>query len=156
VVSIASRANPQHFFCSQSTAAMTLPTSHSFHMDRVHWVHPEVSPSSPNVYSPTSPYILQPLYAGATSPFRTSPFYDRSQEATSPYLLANSASISRSWVTHQRVLGIPLCHLLSHLRHPTQFTVPVLQSVATVLVNCSLPPPLSALHSISHRQVTHQ
>jgi DNA-directed RNA polymerase II subunit RPB1 len=43
---------------------------------------PGYSPSSPNVYSPTSPYVPQSPFAGATSPFgtspyATSPFYDR-------------------------------------------------------------------------------
>jgi hypothetical protein len=40
------------------------------------------NPSSPNVYSPTSPYVPQSPFGGATSPFgtslyATSPFYDR-------------------------------------------------------------------------------
>ena len=43
---------------------------------------PGYSPSSPNVYSPTSPYVPQSPFGGATSPFgtspyATSPFYDR-------------------------------------------------------------------------------
>jgi len=43
---------------------------------------PGYSPSSTNVYSPTSPYIPQSPFAGATSPFgaspyATSPFYNR-------------------------------------------------------------------------------
>ncbi|KAI6107391.1 DNA-directed RNA polymerase II, subunit 1 [Pisolithus croceorrhizus] len=50
---------------------------------------PGYSPSSPNAYSPTSPYVPQSPYGGATSPFGTSPyasspFYDRSRGATSP------------------------------------------------------------------------
>src|ERR1700734_2950592 len=43
---------------------------------------PGYSPSSPNAYSPTSPYVPQSPFGGATSPFgtspyATSPFYDR-------------------------------------------------------------------------------
>ncbi|KAI0042209.1 beta and beta-prime subunits of DNA dependent RNA-polymerase [Auriscalpium vulgare] len=50
---------------------------------------PGYSPSSPNVYSPTSPYVPQSPFASATSPFgtspyATSPFYDRGQAPTSP------------------------------------------------------------------------
>jgi DNA-directed RNA polymerase II subunit RPB1 len=50
---------------------------------------PGYSPSSPNVYSPTSPYVPQSPFAGATSPFSTSPyvtspFYDRGRAPTSP------------------------------------------------------------------------
>lgn len=40
---------------------------------------PGYSPSSPNVYSPTSPYVPQSPFAGATSPFGASPY------ATSPF-----------------------------------------------------------------------
>jgi DNA-directed RNA polymerase II subunit RPB1 len=40
---------------------------------------PGYSPSSPNAYSPTSPYVPQSPFSGATSPFGTSPY------ATSPY-----------------------------------------------------------------------
>lgn len=51
---------------------------------------PHYSPSSPNAYSPTSPgYAPQSPFAGAaspfgTSPYATSPFYDHSRGATSP------------------------------------------------------------------------
>ncbi|KAJ7451085.1 DNA-directed RNA polymerase II, subunit 1 [Mycena latifolia] len=52
---------------------------------------PQYSPSSPNMYSPTSPgYVPQSPFAGATSPFgtspyATSPFYDRNARGpTSP------------------------------------------------------------------------
>ncbi|KAJ7480001.1 DNA-directed RNA polymerase II, subunit 1 [Mycena galericulata] len=64
---------------------------------------PQYSPSSPNMYSPTSPgYVPQSPFAGATSPFgtspyATSPFYDRgvrgptspTYSPTSPMILAS-------------------------------------------------------------------
>ncbi|KIO00034.1 hypothetical protein M404DRAFT_963887, partial [Pisolithus tinctorius Marx 270] len=58
---------------------------------------PGYSLSSPNAYSPTLPYVPQSPYGGMTSPFGTlvhvtSPFYDRSQGATSPtYFLTSPA-----------------------------------------------------------------
>ena len=50
---------------------------------------PGYSPSSPNAYSPTSPYVPQSPYTSATSPFSTSPYatspyYDRNRGPTSP------------------------------------------------------------------------
>ena len=50
---------------------------------------PTYSPSSPMAYSPTSPFVAQSPYSGATSPFgtspyATSPYYDRRGGATSP------------------------------------------------------------------------
>ncbi|KAI6141983.1 hypothetical protein BKA82DRAFT_125854 [Pisolithus tinctorius] len=57
---------------------------------------PGYSLSSPNAYSPTSPYVPQSPYGGTTSfgmlVHATSPFYDRSQGATSPtYFLMSPA-----------------------------------------------------------------
>ncbi|KAI5994923.1 hypothetical protein F5J12DRAFT_896614 [Pisolithus orientalis] len=58
---------------------------------------PGYSLSSPNAYLPTLPYVPQSPYSGTTSPFGTlvhvtSPFYDRSQGATSPtYFLTSPA-----------------------------------------------------------------
>jgi DNA-directed RNA polymerase II subunit RPB1 len=62
---------------------------------------PSYSPSSPNIYLPTSPYIPQPLFAGATSPFSTSPyatspFYDRSRAPTSPTYSPTSPALNLS------------------------------------------------------------
>ena len=47
---------------------------------------PGYSPSSPNVYSPTSPYVPQSPFAGATSP------YAGAYAATSPFYRANATS----------------------------------------------------------------
>ncbi|CAL1696999.1 unnamed protein product [Somion occarium] len=69
---------------------------------------PGYSPSSPNAYSPTSPYVPPSPYGGATSPFgatspyATSPFYDRggarptspTYSPTSPALHLTSPSYS--------------------------------------------------------------
>lgn len=60
---------------------------------------PGYSPSSPNAYSPTSPYVPQSPYGGATSPFGTSPyasspFYDRSRGATSPTYSPTSPALN--------------------------------------------------------------
>jgi DNA-directed RNA polymerase II subunit RPB1 len=62
---------------------------------------PGYSPSSPNVYSPTSPYIPQSPFAGATSPFgtspyATSPFYDRGARGgpTSPTYSPTSPALN--------------------------------------------------------------
>jgi DNA-directed RNA polymerase II subunit RPB1 len=60
---------------------------------------PGYSPSSPNVYSPTSPYVPQSPFAGATSPFgtspyATSPFYDRSRGPTSPTYSPTSPALN--------------------------------------------------------------
>lgn len=69
---------------------------------------PGYSPSSPNAYSPTSPYVPPSPYGGATSPFgatspyATSPFYDRNAgrptsptySPTSPALHLTSPSYS--------------------------------------------------------------
>ena len=57
------------------------------------------SPSSPNAYSPTSPYLAQSPFAGATSPmgtspYATSPFYDRSHGATSPTYSPTSPALN--------------------------------------------------------------
>jgi DNA-directed RNA polymerase II subunit RPB1 len=56
------------------------------------------SPSSPG-YSPTSPYIPQSPFAGATSPFgtspyATSPFYDRGAAPTSPTYSPTSPALN--------------------------------------------------------------
>ena len=60
---------------------------------------PGYSPSSPNVYSPTSPYVPQSPFGGATSPFgtspyATSPFYDRSRGPTSPTYSPTSPALN--------------------------------------------------------------
>ncbi|THG98988.1 hypothetical protein EW026_g3272 [Hermanssonia centrifuga] len=60
---------------------------------------PGYSPSSPNVYSPTSPYVPQSPFEGATSPFgtspyATSPFYDRSRGPTSPTYSPTSPALN--------------------------------------------------------------
>lgn len=62
---------------------------------------PGYSPSSPNVYSPTSPYVPQSPFGGATSPFgtspyATSPFYDRAGRggATSPTYSPTSPALN--------------------------------------------------------------
>ncbi|KAF7974929.1 hypothetical protein HWV62_10969 [Athelia sp. TMB] len=62
---------------------------------------PGYSPSSPNVYSPTSPYVPQSPFGGATSPFgtspyATSPFYDRTGRggATSPTYSPTSPALN--------------------------------------------------------------
>jgi DNA-directed RNA polymerase II subunit RPB1 len=62
---------------------------------------PGYSPSSPNVYSPTSPYVPQSPFAGATSPFSTSPyvtspFYDRGRAPTSPTYSPTSPALNLS------------------------------------------------------------
>ena len=62
-------------------------------------LRPDYSPSSPNVYSPTSPYVLQYPYSNATSPFSgtspymTSPFYNRGA-ATSPTYSPTSLALN--------------------------------------------------------------
>ena len=58
---------------------------------------PGYSPSSLNVYSPTLPYVPQSPFAGATSPFSTSPyvtssFYDHGHVPTSPTYSPTSPS----------------------------------------------------------------
>lgn len=62
---------------------------------------PGYSPSSPNAYSPTSPYVPQSPYRGATSPFgvtspyATSPFYDRNAgRPTSPTYSPTSPALN--------------------------------------------------------------
>lgn len=62
---------------------------------------PGYSPSSPNVYSPTSPYVPQSPFGGATSPFgtspyATSPFYDRGGKGgpTSPTYSPTSPALN--------------------------------------------------------------
>ena len=61
---------------------------------------PGYSPSSPNAYSPTSPsFVPQSPYGGATSPFgtspyATSPFYDRSRGPTSPTYSPTSPALN--------------------------------------------------------------
>lgn len=61
---------------------------------------PGYSPSSPNAYSPTSPsFVPQSPFAGATSPFgtspyATSPFYDRSRGPTSPTYSPTSPALN--------------------------------------------------------------
>ncbi|KZT68820.1 DNA-directed RNA polymerase II, subunit 1 [Daedalea quercina L-15889] len=60
---------------------------------------PGYSPSSPNVYSPTSPYVPPSPYGGATSPFgtspyATSPFYDRARGPTSPTYSPTSPALN--------------------------------------------------------------
>lgn len=60
---------------------------------------PGYSPSSPNVYSPTSPYVPQSPFGGATSPFgtspyATSPFYDRGRGPTSPTYSPTSPALN--------------------------------------------------------------
>jgi DNA-directed RNA polymerase II subunit RPB1 len=62
---------------------------------------PGYSPSSPNVYSPTSPYVPQSPFARATSPFSTSPyvtspFYDRGRAPTSPTYSPTSPALNLS------------------------------------------------------------
>ena len=54
---------------------------------------PGYNPSSPNVYSPTSPYGSATSPFG-TSPYATSPFYDRARGPTSPtsHLLASGVT----------------------------------------------------------------
>ncbi|KAG1775061.1 DNA-directed RNA polymerase II, subunit 1 [Suillus placidus] len=56
-------------------------------------------PSSPNTYSPTSPYVPQSPFGGATSPFgtspyATSPFYDRGRGPTSPTYSPTSPALN--------------------------------------------------------------
>jgi DNA-directed RNA polymerase II subunit RPB1 len=51
------------------------------------------SPSSPNVYSPVSPYIPAQSPFG-TSPYATSPFYDRGHDATSPTYSPTSPALN--------------------------------------------------------------
>jgi DNA-directed RNA polymerase II subunit RPB1 len=61
---------------------------------------PGYSPSSPNAYTPTSPsFVPQSPYGGATSPFgtspyATSPFLDRSRNATSPTYSPTSPALN--------------------------------------------------------------
>jgi DNA-directed RNA polymerase II subunit RPB1 len=60
---------------------------------------PGYSPSSPNVYSPTSPYVPQSPFGGATSPFGTSPyvtspFYSQGRGATSPTYSPTSPALN--------------------------------------------------------------
>ncbi|KAH9949477.1 beta and beta-prime subunits of DNA dependent RNA-polymerase [Amylocystis lapponica] len=61
---------------------------------------PGYSPSSPNVYSPTSPYVPASPFGGATSPFgtspfaATSPFFDRSRGPTSPTYSPTSPALN--------------------------------------------------------------
>ena len=61
---------------------------------------PGYSPSSPNVYTPTLPsFVPQSPFAGATSPFGTSPyatfpFFDRSRNATSPTYSPTSPALN--------------------------------------------------------------
>lgn len=60
---------------------------------------PGYSPSSPNAYSPTSPYVPQSPYGGATSPFGTSPYatspwHERSRGPTSPTYSPNSPALN--------------------------------------------------------------
>lgn len=60
---------------------------------------PGYSPSSPNVYSPTSPYVPPSPFGGATSPFgtspyATSPFYDRTRGPTSPTYSPTSPALN--------------------------------------------------------------
>jgi DNA-directed RNA polymerase II subunit RPB1 len=60
---------------------------------------PTYSPSSPNVYSPVSPYVPAQSPFGATSPFgtspyATSPFYDRGRGATSPTYSPTSPALN--------------------------------------------------------------
>ncbi|KAJ8509443.1 hypothetical protein ONZ45_g8381 [Pleurotus djamor] len=61
---------------------------------------PMYSPSSPNAYSPTSPsFAPQSPFTSATSPFgtspyATSPFYDRSRGATSPTYSPTSPALN--------------------------------------------------------------
>ncbi|KAF8737375.1 hypothetical protein AX14_012969 [Amanita brunnescens Koide BX004] len=61
---------------------------------------PGYSPSSPNVYSPTSPSFMPTSpFAGATSPFgtspyATSPFYDRARGPTSPTYSPTSPALN--------------------------------------------------------------
>ena len=61
---------------------------------------PHYSPSSPNAYSPTSPsFVPQSPFGGATSPFgtspyATSPFYDRSRGPTSPTYSPTSPALN--------------------------------------------------------------
>jgi len=60
---------------------------------------PGYSPSSPNVYSPTSPYVPQSPFGGATSPFGTSPyvtspFYGQGRGATSPTYSPTSPALN--------------------------------------------------------------
>jgi len=62
---------------------------------------PGYSPSSLNIYSPTSPYIPQSLFAGATLPFSTSPditspFYDHGHVPTSPTYSPTSPALNLS------------------------------------------------------------
>ncbi|KAI0757559.1 beta and beta-prime subunits of DNA dependent RNA-polymerase [Daedaleopsis nitida] len=57
------------------------------------------SPTSPNAYSPTSPYLAQSPFSGATSPmgtspYATSPFYDHSRAATSPTYSPTSPALN--------------------------------------------------------------
>jgi hypothetical protein len=60
------------------------------------------SPSSPNVYSPSSPgFVPQSPFRGATSPFgtspyATSPFYDRARGATLPTYSPTSPGLNLS------------------------------------------------------------
>ncbi|KAH9891211.1 beta and beta-prime subunits of DNA dependent RNA-polymerase [Cubamyces lactineus] len=60
---------------------------------------PGYSPSSPNAYSPTSPYLAQSPFTGATSPmgtspYATSPFFDRGHGATSPTYSPTSPALN--------------------------------------------------------------
>ncbi|KAI0028851.1 DNA-directed RNA polymerase II, subunit 1 [Vararia minispora EC-137] len=58
------------------------------------------SPSSPSMYSPTSPYVPTSPFGGATSPFggtspyATSPFFDRGRAPTSPTYSPTSPALN--------------------------------------------------------------
>ncbi|KAI0791691.1 beta and beta-prime subunits of DNA dependent RNA-polymerase [Abortiporus biennis] len=61
---------------------------------------PGYSPSSPNAYSPTSPYVPPSPYGGGatspfgTSPYATSPYFDRTRGPTSPTYSPTSPALN--------------------------------------------------------------
>ncbi|KAI0344206.1 beta and beta-prime subunits of DNA dependent RNA-polymerase [Trametopsis cervina] len=68
-----------------------LPFQSPMNTDGMSPAAPGYSPSSPNAYSPTSPYVPQSPYSSATSPFSTSPY------ATSPYYDPNRGPTSPTY-----------------------------------------------------------
>ena len=90
---------------------MTLPISHSFHMDTVHWVLEAYrllvlgTAQARQMHICLRRSMSRSPYAGATSPFGTSlcnvAVLRSELRGHIPYLLADFASISRRRVTHQ-------------------------------------------------------
>ncbi|KAI0809109.1 beta and beta-prime subunits of DNA dependent RNA-polymerase [Irpex lacteus] len=76
-----------------------LPFQSPLHSGGMSPAAPGYSPSSPNAYSPTSPYVPQSPYTSATSPFgtspyATSPYYDRNRGPTSPTYSPTSPALN--------------------------------------------------------------